>query len=130
MDTISTETWKICLPSDWKDSSRPTEDASYFESADETKGVYLSTWNVCNDSDDTKSKTQSFLTTELKSLHEMDGYVWEIKNDWFYESDGFVIAGFDAYDCKSCYRICSKIIGGREWIVRSSFHDYDCSDFF
>jgi hypothetical protein len=44
-DTISTETWKVQLPSDWVEQQE-SDGRLYFESADESKGMYVTTWRI------------------------------------------------------------------------------------
>ncbi|EIQ01428.1 hypothetical protein OpiT1DRAFT_06006 [Opitutaceae bacterium TAV1] len=128
-DSISTETWCINLPADWKETGEAPSGGFYFESPNETKGIYVATWNMSNQQGSSSDKVRSFLSTEARTLHAMEGKTWNILREWFYEQDGCVIAGFDAYDSACSYRILSQIIGKDEWTVRAGFHDYDCSDY-
>ena len=127
-ETISTETWRITLPADWREAETGRRGGFHAESPDGAKGIYVTTWNVSKSHGSLSDKVRSFLSTDLRGLYAMEGRTWNIQKEWFSEQNGRVIAGFDAYDSDSSYRIISKIIGHEEWIVRSSFHDYHCLD--
>jgi hypothetical protein len=46
LGTIHTDTWSITLPTDWVEQGETKEGALYFESADGTKGLYISSWDL------------------------------------------------------------------------------------
>lgn len=76
-DTISTETWRVCLPSDWseRDCSRPG--SIYFESADGSKGAYVSTWRFDDDPRSAIEILESFRRVEVSSLAKMEDRTWQ-----------------------------------------------------
>lgn len=129
LDTISTETWRIRIPADWNETKPAPGGGFCFESPDETKAVFVATWNLSKAQNTLGEKVRSFYSVETRTLHAMEGRQWDMRREWLYEQDGCTVAGFDAYDAGSCYRIVSQIIGKDEWIVRSGFHDYHCPDF-
>ena len=128
-ETISTEAWRISLPADWKAAETTSHGGFYVQSHDETKGIYVTTWNISTLEGNSTEKVRLFLAADLRGLRAMEGKKWNILEELFYEQGGCVTAGFDACDLGSSYRILSKIMAKDEWLVRSSFHDYDCTDY-
>ncbi len=124
-DTISTETWKIQLPKDWSQRECSAQHTVYFESADQTKGAYFSTWGFENDVRSAREIMESFRRVEVRSLHEMPDRVWQKVGEWSSES----VLGEDFLSHETHYRIACHLVCRLPWLVRSAFHDYDCQDY-
>jgi hypothetical protein len=125
---ISSETWKIRLPGDWQEREC-SSNQNYFESADGTKGVYLSTWTFPNDPRPIREIFESFRSVELRTLHAMKGSTWESVDNWNSCNPNLSMLGEDFLDRQKCYRIIRQLIAQLPWLVRATFHDYDCSDY-
>jgi len=126
-DTISTETWRISLPRDWSEHKPSAEHTAYFESADGTKGAYLSTWSFSDDPRSVREILESFRSVELRTLHEMKGSAWQSVDEWSSDTPQTSVLGADFLDRQAHYRIACHLISRRPWLVRSTFHDYDCT---
>lgn len=128
-DTISTETWKIRLPNDWSERECSAEHTVYFESADHTKGAYFSTWCFRDDPRSAREILESFRRAELRTLHQMKDSVWRSVDEWSSENPELSVLGADFLDKQAHYRIACHLITRLPWLVRSTFHDYDCTDY-
>jgi hypothetical protein len=127
-DTISTETWTIHLPKDWNESKQPNSQGFYFESADGSKGAYLSTWCFHDDPRSAQELLEHFQEVEVRSLHEMEGYAWKEITKWCSETAELSVLGADFFDQKAHYRIVTHLLVRLPWLVRASFHDYLCTN--
>lgn len=127
--TVSTDEWRIEFPSDWQHkSSKPGSD--YFETADGTKGSYLSTWQRKDPDEPGLDALQSFRTAQIDSLREqMPDRTWEIVDQWQFDEAGVALAGDDCLDRANNYRVVCIVMTQFPWTVRVSLHDYDCSDY-
>ena len=125
--TISTETWRVSLPSDWV--ARESETPVYFESADGSKGAYFQTWHIRESDKTIQEELESFRRIERRSFDQMDGRTWIEIDHWLSDPPPVAISGFDCLDRKNNYRVVCQLLGSPPWIVRASFHDYDCSDY-
>ena len=76
-DTISTETWRLSLPSNWAEKE-PGATPLYFESPDSSKGVYLSSWQFADDSRTIEQIAESFQAAERRGCAGMEGREWII----------------------------------------------------
>ena len=47
--TLRTSTWTMLLPMDWAQGDAGHSGSLYFQSADGTKGIYISTWTLAPD---------------------------------------------------------------------------------
>lgn len=127
-DTISTETWKVRLPADWMKRESPTDGSVYFESTDKSKGAYFTTWRFDDDPRSPKEILESFRRVELRSFDEMEGRTWQRVDEWNADTP-LQTLGVDCLDREHSYRIVCQLIIRLPWLVRSSFHDYDCGDY-
>jgi len=124
---ISSETWKIRLPGDWEERKRSEQ--NYFESADGTKGIYISTWCFYDDPTPARELLESFRTVEVESFTKMKGRTWKSVDKWSSDTRKLSMLGEDFLDRKNRYRIVCQLIARLPWLVRATFHDYDCSDY-
>ncbi len=127
--TISTEIWKVRLPSDWAERESSVQDAPYFESADGTKGAYFSAWCIEDDSRSAREILELNQRVEVGALHEMKDSAWQPMDVWSSETPELSVLGADFLDRHACYRIVSHQIACLPWLVHSAFHDYDCAYF-
>src|SRR5688572_21437173 len=97
-DSISTETWKIELPSDWIEPKPDAEEDHYFESADGTKGAYISSWCFRNDARLAAEILESFREVEVSSLHEIKGRSWKALDEWSSKKGNVSTLGGDYLD--------------------------------
>src|SRR5439155_8444013 len=128
-DTISTETWKVRLPIDWTERESSTEESVYFEFSDTTKGAYFSTWRFDDDPRSAREILESFRRVELRSFDEKEGRTWQRVDEWSADTPTGMTLGVDCLDREHSYRIVCHLIIRLPWLVRSSFHDYDCADY-
>jgi hypothetical protein len=127
-DTISTETWKVRLPSDWTERESVTNGSTYFESSDATKGAYFTTWRFNDDPRSPREILESFHRVELRSFDKMEDRTWQCLDEWITDAPSLTL-GLDCLDREHSYRIVCQLIIRLPWLVRSSFHDYYCSDY-
>jgi hypothetical protein len=125
---ISSEMWEIRLPSDWEQRECSSRQ-DYFESADGTMGVYISTWNLSNDPTPARQLLESFRSVEVESFTKMKGRTWKSVNKWSSDTQNLSVLGEDFLDHKNRYRIVCQLIARLPWLVRATFHDYDCADY-
>lgn len=112
LETITTETWQIALPSDWVAKEDGGDGQYEFESPDGAKGITIGTWRVAEGGLRRSScdVAQSFRATVLTSLRAMAGYDWQILVDEVVEMGVVSIAISDAWDSAQCYRITGGIL--------------------
>jgi hypothetical protein len=127
--TISSESWRICIPPNWTEKKSSTGGPNYFEDPDGSKGVYIATWRVPDKGQTILEELESFRRVEMKSFDEMEGRKWKIVDQWASERPPIGFAGIDCLDREHDYRIVCQLIGSLPWVVRASFHDYDCKDY-
>ena len=127
-DTISTETWTIRLPSDWLKRDCSVQYTIYYESGDGTKGAYFSTWCFQNDFRTAKEILESFRRVEVRTLQEMEENTWETVGQWNSDKPELSVLGEDFLDRHASYRIAYHLIVRLPWLVRSTFHDYSCTN--
>lgn len=128
--TISTDTWIMSLPSDWEQRDASGSSSLYFEAADGTKGMYISTWKLRED--DARMAEQVakvFRANDLKSLDNMGGYRWRIVSDMTDVTPDACISLTDCMAEDNNYRVVGKILAAPPFVVRASFHDYACTDY-
>jgi hypothetical protein len=127
--TISTETWRVQLPEDWVEKSKPDHAGAYFGSPDGTKGAYFTTWRISGEGRTIMEELESFRRIEVRSLDQMEGRIWKIVDEWKIEASPVSSWGVDCLDSQHHYRIVMRLLGALPWIARASFHDYDCEDY-
>ena len=126
---FSTETWRICLPEDWEQTPCSTDGVTYFESGDKTKGLYLSTWNMAHSEKSILADASHFIEVSVASLHRMPGREWKLVQQSQICDEASVTITADSFDAPRGYRVLNCMIGISPWLVRASFHDYDCSSY-
>jgi hypothetical protein len=127
--TISTETWKVRLPTNWSELGSATKHAVYFESADGTMGAYFSTWCFNDDPRSMGEILRSFHLVEVETLHEMKDRRWLSIDEWSSDTPELSVLRADFLDRQNHYRIACHLIASMPWVVRSAFHHYDCTDY-
>jgi hypothetical protein len=127
---LRSEAWTMALPEDW--SQRPNhgdQGSLYFESADGTKGLYISTWSLGGQEQrNAADVAAAFRANDRRSLDAMQGYVWQVLADDAHDENGVHIAVADYYAANQRYRAISKILAAPPLVVRASFQDYACGD--
>ena len=129
MDTIRTDTWIISLPSDWVEKGTTDAGALYFESSNGEKAMYITTWNLGEGSNQSRDVADSFKATDIKTLHNMEGYTWQTVDEEFLQHESSSITVVDSFAPEKHYRIVGKILADPPVVVRATFHDYACSDY-
>lgn len=126
--TIETDVWTIALPYDWQQGERTSDGELYFESLDGTKALYISTWDVSSETETTETVLQFFLAVEEKANENMPNSRWSLMEKRLKKNSDAAMM-LDWYDKDKQYRIVSKILVRLPVIVKSSFHDYECTDY-
>lgn len=128
--TLRTDTWIMSLPSDWAQRADNGGNSLYFEAADGTKGLYISTWKLkADDSRAAEEVAKVFRANDLRSLDNMGGYQWRIVNDISDVTQDACIATTDCMADGNNYRVIGKVLAAPPFVVRASFHDYACVDY-
>ena len=126
-DRLTTESFTVAFPSDWEDQSE--EDTTYFESPDGAKGFYLALWNMGEE--ELRSPEQLidvFLSTELDNL--IDGSDdRELLSKRIEVAGDSVICTWDTLSRENLYRVAGKIQARGRYVLRATFHDYDCENY-
>jgi hypothetical protein len=128
-NTISTEVWEIDVPIDWSQRESSAEQSVYFESGDQTKAAYFSTWCIRDDPRCPREILDSFRDIDITNLRNMKNCAWESVGEWNSDKSQLSILGADFLDRRANYRIVCHLLARLPWVVRSSFHDYDCIDY-
>ena len=126
-DRLTTDSWTVAFPSDWEDQSEG--DTTYFESPDGSKGFYLALWRMGEEETRTPAQlVEVFLATEL------DGLVGgsderELLRRHIEQAGDSVFCTWDTLARPSSYRVAGKIHARGKYVLRATFHDYDCEDY-
>jgi hypothetical protein len=129
-NVVRTDTWIMALPSDWEQKQTADSSSVYFEAADGTKGLYISTWSLgTEDKRAPEDVARSFKANDLKSLYNMQGYRWQVVEETSDRGENSCVAVTDCFAKENSYRTVGKIIAMPPLVVRASFHDYACSDY-
>jgi|CXWL01.1.fsa_nt_gi hypothetical protein len=127
---VSTDTWSLSVPIDWTEKVQDESVAVYFESADGTKALYLSTWRPRSDTPSSPNAVaESIQATSLRALRDMDGYSWKTMYSNSTHSEGTVILTCDSFDQGNSYHICETILSSPAIVVRLTCHNYACDDY-
>ena len=126
MAKIESQSWTVLIPDDWSDNKSDDNEQLYFESADCSKGFYISTYiNSENKLFDLKD-IESNLNIDKKHTGEIEGYRFKILDEKLFQDQSSIIGILDSYDQMKRYRIYIKYIAKENRFVRISYHDYDC----
>jgi hypothetical protein len=125
--TFSTETWRICLPDDWEQARCSADGVTYLESGDKTKGIYVSTWNMAQSDKTILADASHFMQVSLTTLHRMPDREWQLVQQTQDCDEDSVRITADSFDAPRAYRVLNCMIGISPWLVRASFHDYNCT---
>ena len=126
-DRLTTDAWTVAFPSDWKDQSEG--DTTYFESPDGAKGFYLALWHMGEEESRSPAQlVEVFLSTELDELlgasDERD-----ILRQHIEQVGDAVVCTWDTLARPNHYRVAGKIHARGQYVLRATFHDYDCEDY-
>ncbi|MDR3157919.1 MAG: hypothetical protein LBU11_02685 [Zoogloeaceae bacterium] len=79
------DTWRLSIPDDWAEKEplgAMEEGVLYFESSDGEKAMYIFTWNLGEGGHPSaRDVADSFKATEIETLHNMEGYSWQIMDE-------------------------------------------------
>jgi len=126
-DRFTTDHWTVAFPGDWIDKSEGTE-TLYFESPHGDKGLYVSLW-LMSDQElrGPKELVETFQATEIASfLPESEN--WQLLNRSINDSDSHVIGFWEGINPERSYRVSGKQLAAGKFVLRATFHDYDCND--
>jgi hypothetical protein len=126
---IKGRTWQLSLPEDWNTKPKKRNGASYFESEDGTKGLYISVWELprSEHKNNAKKTFRNFWETEIESFGVMEHCSWKLSKVTKSTSGPALSASVSAYDSKLKYQITAKVLVFLPYVLRTSFHDYACS---
>jgi hypothetical protein len=127
IDRITTDSWTVAFPCDWEDKSK--DDSLYLESPDGAKGLYITLWRMGPDEHRSPSElVDSFLAVELNTL--LDGSDdRELIGKSIESAEDSVICVWDTLSLNNLYRVAGKIHARGEYVLRATFHDYDCETY-
>ncbi|QOW25459.1 hypothetical protein [Lysobacter sp. H23M47] len=126
-DRFTTDHWTVAFPGDWIDKSEGSE-ALYFESPHGDKGLYISLW-LMSDQElrGSRELVETFQTTEIASFLPKSEN-WELLNRSISDSESPVIGFWEGINHERSYRVSGKQLAAAKFVLRATFHDYDCSD--
>jgi len=116
----------VTVPDGWIKKESPSDD--YFESSDETKGIYLNSYHR-NDWGDDLQIVKEVISIEKNKLKEKDGYRFKIMCEENGTIGEYKYGLLDQYDKKRKYRIATYLLVINKNILRLAFHDYLCDDY-
>ena len=120
--------WKLVLPMDW--TLKPGSGAAlYFESADGSKGLYLTVMKLpALGKAEVPGAAKQLHDMSRRGFEELKDYQYSVLEDDLTASESGAVGILDAYDSQKAYRICTKVVVALPYAVRASFHDYGCDD--
>ena len=127
MQTVTTDVWELKLPNDWREREPTKGNAVYFESPDESKGLYVTTWHV----GDSQARSpldvaESFKRIDMDGLRGMVDHDWQVVEDSVAADQTTAVLVSDYLAAERNYRIVTKIVARPPVVVRASFQDYLC----
>ncbi len=127
IDRITTDSWTVAFPGDWEDRSK--DDSMYFESPDGAKGFYITLWLMGPDELRSPSElVNSFLAVELDTLLDGSDDRELLGKSIEFIADS-VICVWDTISLNNLYRVAGKIHARGKYVLRATFHDYDCETY-
>ncbi|WP_292937960.1 hypothetical protein [Noviherbaspirillum sp.] len=128
--TIHTDFWMLHLPDDWAQRESNDGKSIYLESADGTKGAYLTTWTLAEDDErPAEEVAAAFREADLKALTNMAGYAWKIVSEVSRGTGTACVSITDCLAAEKSYRVVGKILVAPPVVIRAAFHDYGCGDY-
>ncbi|RZI59257.1 MAG: hypothetical protein EOP14_04360 [Pseudomonas sp.] len=126
-DRFTTDHWTVAFPSDWTDKSEGSE-TLYFESPHGDKGFYISLWLMSDhESRDSRELVEAFQATEIASFLPKSEN-WELLDRNISDSESSVIGSWEGINQERSYRVSGTQLAAGKFVLRATFHDYDCSD--
>lgn len=129
--SLRTETWQLMIPPDWEEQGEDENGILYFQSADQSKGFYISVLRLSQSDHkgDPDGVLQTIRAAEMDSFTQMEEYQWTFSEGSIPADGATRSAIVEAHDPAHQYRITAKIIVALPFVVRASFHDYACEDY-
>jgi len=124
---VTSQHWAMRLPSDWKEVPEHAEGTIYLVSADESKGLYLGTWER-HDTLTPEQVLEHYKKVQLETAPQADQGTWEVINAESGQTGGVSTLTLDMYNQASNYRVMLRVLVRLPIIVRAAFHDYWCED--
>ena len=132
MTLVRGDSWTIELPEGWKAPETLDNGTVYIDAIDESKGIYLTTWQLSPEdaaSQSPAAAAESFKDKDVQSLQQMEGYTWRLVEERADEPEtGLAVVIADHLADANEFRIVTKVIARLPLVVRAAFHDYSCGD--
>lgn len=117
------------MPGDWLSRRSSQGRALYFESADETKGLYVTTLRARGAVGDSQELLDKIEAAESEYFASMEGFVWQVVRKQLSEVEGIVTRLTDHLCGNEEYRILWKVLFWSDRVVKATFHDYRCRNY-
>ena len=127
VDKFATDNWTVVFPSDWIDKSND-DDTLYFESPEGKKGLYVSLWRISDDEPlRSHELVEALQEAEIASfLPEAEN--WQLLTQTISSRSNSVVGFWEGLNHERSYRVCGKQVAAGEFVLRATFHDYDCNN--
>ena len=129
---VRRDSWTIALPEGWKAAETLENGTVYFDSFDESKGIYITTWMLSPEDlpESPADAAESFKDKDVQALEQMEGYTWRLVDERVDAPEPAVaVVIADHLADANEYRIVTKVIARPPLVVRAAFHDYSCDDY-
>ncbi|MGH8809571.1 MAG: hypothetical protein ACREX0_16990 [Noviherbaspirillum sp.] len=127
---LRTGTWEVSLPADWSQGQSSDRRSLYFETADGTKGLYVTTWALgARDDRSAEDVAEAFQAADLMSMKQSAEHSWHLVSRQLQESAQACIAVTDLLASEKYHRTVVKILAAPPLVVTATFHDYACTDY-
>jgi hypothetical protein len=124
---LTSQHWQMQLPSDWREESDHLEGAIYFVSGDDSKGMYIGTWQFDNDPRTAEQLLKHFEKVQLEQNSDAEAQ-WKVLQVRTSSSGAVHSLTLDSYDEANKYRVILRVLAQPPFVVRAAFHDYYCED--
>lgn len=126
---LRTPHWTLTLPADWTQGKSDDTGSLYFESADGSKGVFITTWQLGpQDRRNAEQAAVAFQNADIRSFEAMDGYQWQVLGKDVQTAGSGCIAIAELWAAARHYRAVGKVLAAPPIVVRATFHDYACTN--
>ena len=126
------DSWTIALPEGWKAPETLENGTVFIDSVDESKGIYVTTWELSAEEAASKSSAaaaESFKDKDVEALDQMEGYTWRLVDERVEAPEtGVAVVIADHLADANEFRIVTKVLARLPLVVRAAFHDYNCDD--
>jgi hypothetical protein len=132
MGLVRGDSWTITLPDGWKAPETLENGTVFIDSVDESKGIYVTTWELSAEEAASKSPAaaaESFKDKDVESLEQIEGYTRRLVDERVEAPEtGVAVVIADHLADANEFRIVTKVIARLPLVVRAAFHDYSCND--